>query len=85
MTNNFFIRAGIRSILASKTVIQAERGSGLNQMQYTLRPYYRLMPGLDFFTEFESDHYYGVYRNLQKNAGNSTSENTLTLGLSMLF
>ena len=85
ITNNFFIRAGIRSILASKTVIQAERGSGLNQMQYTLRPYYRLMPGLDFFTEFESDHYYGVYRNLQKNAGNSTSENTLTLGLSMLF
>ena len=34
ITNNFFIRAGIRSILASKTVPQAEIGSGLNQMQH---------------------------------------------------
>ncbi|MDO5216275.1 hypothetical protein PSM96_15180 [Legionella pneumophila] len=45
ITNNFLIRAGIRSIVASKTVIQAEIGSGLNQMRYIVRPYYRLMPG----------------------------------------
>ncbi len=85
ITNNFFFRAEIRSILASKTVTQAAIGSGLNQMQYTLRPYYRLMPGLNVFAEFERDQYYGSFKNIQVNLGNSSSENTLTLGLSVLF
>lgn len=85
ITNNFLIRVGIRSILASKTVTPAVIGSGLNQMQYTLRPYYRLMPGLNVFAEFERDQYYGSFRNLQRNIGDSTGENTLTFGLSILF
>ncbi|OGT38737.1 MAG: copper oxidase [Gammaproteobacteria bacterium RIFCSPHIGHO2_12_FULL_38_14] len=85
ITNNFFIRAGIRSILASKTVTQTAIGSGLNQMQYTLRPYCRLMPGLNIFAEFERDQYYGSFKNIQRNIGNSTGENTLTFGLSILF
>lgn len=38
ITNNFLIRAGVRSILASKTVTQAAIGSGLNQMRYVVRP-----------------------------------------------
>lgn len=85
ITNNFFIRLGARSILATKTVTQAAIGSGLNQMQYTLRPYYRLMPGLNVFAEFERDQYYGSFKNIQVNLGNSSEENTFTLGLSVLF
>jgi FtsP/CotA-like multicopper oxidase with cupredoxin domain len=85
ITNNFFIRAGVRSILASKTVTQAEIGSGLNQMRYTIRPYYRFIPGLNVFAEFERDQYYGAYRNIQLNNNGSATENTLTFGLSMLF
>lgn len=85
ITNNFFIRLGARSILASKTVTQAAIGSGLNQMQYDLRPYYRLMPGLNAFAEFQHDQYYGAFRNIQVNLGNSSGENTLTFGLSMVF
>lgn len=85
ITNNFFIRVGARGILASKTVIQDEVGRGLNQMRYTIRPYYRLMPGLNLFAEFERDQYYGAYKNMQLNAGQSTTKNTLTFGLSMLF
>jgi len=85
ITNNFFIRLGVRSILASKTVNQAAIGSGLNQMKYILQPYYRLMPGLNIFAEFERDQYYGAFKNIQVNLGNSSGENTLTFGLSLLF
>jgi CopA family copper-resistance protein len=85
ITNNFFIRLGARSILASKTVTAADIGSGLNQMRYIIRPYYRLMPGLNLIAEYEHELTYGVYRNIQRNNGESTSETTLTFGLSVLF
>lgn len=85
ITNNFFVRLGARSILATKTVNQAAIGSGLNQMQYILRPYYRLMPGLSIFAEFERDQYYGSFKKIQITSGNSSEENTLTFGLSILF
>lgn len=85
ITNNFFVRAGVRSILASKTVTQAAIGSGLNQMRYIIRPYYRLMPGLNVFAEYEHEKDYGAFKNIQSNDGGSTVQNTLTFGLSMLF
>jgi FtsP/CotA-like multicopper oxidase with cupredoxin domain len=84
-TNNFFIRLGARRILATKTVSEAAIGNGLNQMQYTVRPYYRMMPGLNVFAEFERDQYYGAFKNIQVNLGNSTGENALTFGLAILF
>lgn len=85
MTNNFFIRLGVRSILASKTVTHAEIGSGLNQMRFILRPYYRLMPGLNIFAEYEHEQDYGAFKNIQRNNGESTLQNTLTFGLSLIF
>lgn len=85
ITNNFFIRTAIRSILATKTVEQAELGSGLNQMRYTVRPYYRLMPGLTIFTEYEHDQDYGAFKRIEQNDGESASENTITLGFTVLF
>ncbi len=85
ITNNFFIRTGIRSILATKTVAEDEIGSGLNQMRYILRPYYRVAPGVDVFSEFESEHDYGASRNIVQNAGESSTENTVTFGVSILF
>jgi CopA family copper-resistance protein len=83
ITNNFFIRAGIRGIFASKTVAQADIGSGLNQIRYIVRPYYRLMPGLSIFAEYENQRNYGSFKNLQINDG--VVQNTLTFGLSMVF
>ncbi|MCW8399420.1 multicopper oxidase domain-containing protein [Legionella sp. PATHC038] len=85
ITNNFFIRTGVRSILASKTVLQAELGSGLNQMRYIVRPYYRLMPGLNAFVEYENEQDYGAFKTIQQNNGDATSQNTVTFGLVALF
>lgn len=85
ITNNFFVRTGIRSILATKTVAQDEVGSGLNQMRYTLRPYYRLMPGLNIYTEYEHEQYYGAFKTIQRNEGEATREDTITFGFTVLF
>jgi len=85
ITNNFFIRLGARSILASKTVTQSAIGSGLNQMRYIVRPYYRLMPGLNIFAEYEHEKDYGTFKNIQKIAGEQTIQNTVTFGLTVLF
>ena len=85
ITNNFFVRLGVRSILASKSVPQAEIGSGLNQMRYILRPYYRLMPGLNVYAEYEHEQNYGAFKKFQSNDGSPTMQNTVTFGLSVLF
>jgi uncharacterized protein involved in copper resistance len=60
ITNNFFIQAGIRSILATKTVAEDEIGSGLNQMRYTITPFYRVRPGLNIMMEYEHERDCGV-------------------------
>lgn len=85
ISNNFFVRTGIRSILASKTVVRAAIGSGLNQMRYIIRPYYRLIPGLNVFVEYENEHDYGVFKRLEQHSTVSSVENTVTVGLSVLL
>lgn len=85
ITNNFLIKLGIRSIAASKTVTQSAIGSGLNQMRYIVRPYYRLMPGLNIFAEYEHEQDYGAFKNIQNNLGESSVQNTVTFGLNWLF
>jgi len=85
ITNNFFVRLGVRSIFASETVTQAAIGSGLNQMRYIVRPYYRLMPGLSVFAEYESEHDYGAFKHILINEGETAGQETLTFGFSVLF
>ncbi len=85
ITNNFFIRAGVRSILASKTVIQANIGNGLNQMRYIVRPYYRLAPGLNINVEYEHEQDYGAFKNIQIINGEAASQDTVTFGLTLLL
>ncbi len=85
ITDNGFLRIAIRSIIASKRVTSAAIGSGLNQMRYIVRPYYRVMPGLTINLEFEHQQDYGSFNSLQKKFGESTNSNTLTVGFSALF
>ena len=85
ITNNFFIRVGSQGILASKTVLKAALGRGLNQMRYIVRPYYRIVPGLNLFVEYENEQDYGSFKTIQKINRDLTYQNTVTLGLTMLF
>lgn len=85
ITNNFFIRTGIRSILATATVTEDEIGSGLNQMRYIISPFYRLAPGLNVFTEYEYEQDYGDLKNIRRNIGESTTENRITFGVAVIL
>ncbi len=85
ITNNFFIRAGIRSILATKTVVHDEVGSGLNQMRYIIRPYYRLIPGVSVFAEYEHEQAHGAFKSILRKENEATSENTLTFGFMLIL
>lgn len=85
ITNNFFIKTAIRSILATRTVSEDEIGSGLNQMRYIIAPFYRLRPGLNIVMEYEHEEDYGVLKNIRQTEDESTTQNTLTFGFSLLF
>ncbi|RJT46683.1 multicopper oxidase domain-containing protein, partial [Legionella taurinensis] len=85
LTNNFFFLTGLRSILATHTVVKNEIGNGLNQMRYILRPYYRIKPGLNIFTEYEHDEEYGALKRILRSQGEATTQNTLTFGVAVLF
>lgn len=85
ITNNFFIKTAIRSIVATKTVREDEIGSGLNQMRYIIAPFYRIKPGLNIVMEYEHERDYGVLKDLRQSEGESTTGNTLTFGLELLF
>ncbi len=54
-------------------------------MRYIVRPYYRLMPGLSAFTDLNMNKNNGALKNIRRNLRNSTSERTITFGLSLLF
>jgi len=85
ITNNFFIALGVRSIFATQTIARAEIGNGLNQMQYTVRPFYRVAPGVQIYAQYEYDHNYGAFANFQRADGESVTENITTAGVSVLF
>lgn len=85
ITNNFFIKAAIRSIVATKTVREDEIGSGLNQMRYILAPFYRIRPGLNVVIEYEHERSYGILKDLRQADGEPITQNTLTFGLNLLF
>ncbi len=85
ITNKFFIRTGIQANAASKTVEQDEIGSGLNQMQYILRPYYQFTPNLSLYTEFNYTQDYGVQTDIDNSNGEASHRTTFLFGISMLF
>jgi FtsP/CotA-like multicopper oxidase with cupredoxin domain/uncharacterized protein involved in copper resistance len=85
ITDNFFIRTGFRSIFATQTVLTDEIGSGVNQLSYTIRPYYRLLPGLNIYTEFEHTQDFGALKSIVQKATQSPTDNIFSVGFSLMF
>lgn len=85
ITNNLLVRLGVRGILASKTVFNAGLGAGLNEMEYTVRPYYRLMPGVSVFVEYENQQDYGAFKVIEKAFDDPTTLNTVSFGLMLVL
>lgn len=85
ITNNFLVRTGLRSLLATHTVAEAGIGNGLNQMRYMVRPYYRLIPGVSVFVEYEHEQNYGAFKLIELGLGDSPTQDTVTFGLMTIF
>lgn len=85
ITEKFLVKTSVRSILATSTVSEDEIGSGLNQMRYFVRPYYRLTPELNVFIEYEHVQDYGATASIRDGIDEETTENLVLLGLSADF
>jgi len=85
ITNNFFIRTSIEGIFSTKTVSNAAIGSGINEMQYTVRPFYRIRPGMNVFAQYQYTKDYGALRQYDEQQNESPSQNIITVGLTLLF
>ncbi len=85
ISNNLFLTTGIRSIWASHSVARDLIGTGLNSVQYTIGPSYRIMPGMTVFLEYERTQFYGRTKGIVLNNGDRAGEDLLSLGLTVLI
>lgn len=85
IAHNFFIRTEVEGLFASKTAARDLVGSGFNELQLTLRPYYQINPMLAIYLQYQHTGNYGKTRQLFQENNLSTNDNTYSLGLSFLF
>lgn len=85
IAHNFFIRTGLRGVLATQTVRKDQVARGLNYIEYIVRPYVTLTPRVALFTEFDFTQDYGKLKKILHKQRKSTSEKVLMVGISLLF
>ena len=85
LAHNFFLRAGIRSVLTTQTVKKDKIARGLNYIEYILRPYVVLTPSIALFIEYDLTQGYGNLKKILHKKGESATEKVLMLGVSLLF
>ncbi len=85
IAHNFFIQTEIEALFANKTVAHDLVGSGVNELQLTLRPYYQINPTLAVYVQYQHTGNYGNTKQLFQENNLPTSDNTYSLGLSLLF
>ncbi|MFZ0219567.1 MAG: multicopper oxidase domain-containing protein [Candidatus Aquirickettsiella sp.] len=85
IAHNFFIRTEVEGLFANKTVRRDLVGSGLNELQLTLRPYYQINPTLAVYVQYQHTGNYGNTEQLFQENNFSTNDNTYSLGVALLF
>jgi FtsP/CotA-like multicopper oxidase with cupredoxin domain/uncharacterized protein involved in copper resistance len=85
ITTNFFLRTEVEGFLASKTVSQDLLGSGMSELQFTVRPYYQVNPNLAVYLQYQHTGNYGRTRQLLQETNLPSSKNNYSLGVSLLF
>lgn len=85
IAHNFFIRTAVRGIFATKTVPHEEVGSGLNEFEFTFRPYYQINPTVAVYLQYQYTGNYGETKRLLQQDGEPANENRCSVGLSLLF
>ena len=85
IAHNFFVQTEVEGLFASKTVTHDLVGSGLNELQLTLRPYYQINPVLAVYAQYQHTGNYGNTKSLFQENNLSTNDNTYSLGVSLVF
>lgn len=85
LTDRLFLKTGLRGVFATQTVRKDEIARGLNYIEYIVKPYVVLRPGLALFTEFDFTQDYGKLKKIVHKKGKSTSEKVFMMGVSLLF
>jgi len=80
-----FLNITMRSIWATKKIIEDEVGSGLNEIQIEIQPYYALTHWLSIYLEYKHDQYLGNSKTIVRSSGDETSNNDIRLGLVLSF
>lgn len=50
-----------------------------------MRPYYRLMPGVAAYMEYDHEQFFGPVRTIRRHNNDANSQNIVALGLTWLF
>jgi len=85
LAHNLFIKTGLRGVLATQAVKKDQIGRGLNYIEYIVKPYIMLTPGISLFTEFDFTQDYGNLKKIVHKKGQSTNETVLMVGISLLM
>ncbi|GJM07670.1 MAG: hypothetical protein DHS20C10_14040 [marine bacterium B5-7] len=85
ITHRIFLELSAEGIFATKTIEKDEIGSGLNSLQWTIQPYYQVNPNVALFIQYQNTENYGTLKTTLSNEGESTQENTYSIGASFLF
>ncbi|MBS0271891.1 MAG: copper resistance system multicopper oxidase [Proteobacteria bacterium] len=83
--HNLYLRTGLRGVAATHAVKKDQIGRGLNYIEYIVRPYIMVRPGVALYTEFDFTQDYGNLKKILHKKGKSTSESVLMVGISVMF
>jgi len=83
--NNFFISTGARAILATKTLPEDEIGSGLNEIELTVRPFWRLNPIVNIYCQYQYTSQHAALKRLMQRSNQATTEKLYSIGISFLL
>ena len=85
LVHNFYLRTGLRGVMATQSVKRDFITRGLNYIEYIVRPYYTITPNVALFFEFDYTQGYANLKTLLHQKGKPTSEKVFMGGVSLLF
>jgi FtsP/CotA-like multicopper oxidase with cupredoxin domain len=85
LAHNFYLRTGLRGVMATQNVKKDFITRGLNYIEYIVRPYYTLTPNVALFFEFDYSQDYAKLKKLVHSQGKPTSQKVFMGGVSLLF
>jgi len=80
-----FLSFDLRSIWATKKIIENNIGSGLNRIEIEVEPYYVLTPSMSIYLQYAHEQYFGELKEILLSRSDKTTDNAIKLGLRLFF